>query len=487
MPLSKQLILDAFALLPESKLQSLYDYSQNVVIPDEDLLVNVTMQQMMSKAFSLAAIHFPEWTDKSDSDFGRFLIELFALFSEKDFYYVNGFANESFVSKCQNYGDLFLRGVEYGYVGRMFTPSYLVAQVTFASGTDYTYAPGDLIITDENGVFYTNASSFTIAASGSPTTTSIPLFCGAITKIEAPYNGYRVDLVESNIGIETIMVAINGIAWSKVGMFGNSSATDKHFIVIPEEDGSCSIYFGNGTNGMEPSVDDVISISYVRSKVVQGIGATLSINKSSSAKVASAPSQVSFDLGYFPETLDELRQNILLYKNSYNTLNTVDAVRLFLNKQAGIKRSHAVVIGTYVYFRYIPSDGSIPTNYSALEALLTPILTMGFTPTGAATTFIPVGPIAVTAYYLSSANAGFVSSSIKQIISDYTNPLISADYGQDFSRNDLLHLCRQKIPALQNLVFTTVAGGSPVDITVDEGEIMQVVSTGDITVTLIPV
>jgi hypothetical protein len=62
------------------------------------------MKQMMDKAFSLA-----------DSIPGQievfwFLVAFFnrviALFSEKDFYYINGYANENLLSKMSVYSDV---------------------------------------------------------------------------------------------------------------------------------------------------------------------------------------------------------------------------------------------------------------------------------------------------------------------------------------------------------------------------------------------
>ena len=113
--MNKEQLLQHFAGLDTSVLQKLYKYSNLLIIPDEDLLTNVTMSQMVEKAHSLADVYFPEWTDRSKSDFGQFLIELFALFSEKDFWYINAFANEGILRKMRSYSNVFSKVVSMGY------------------------------------------------------------------------------------------------------------------------------------------------------------------------------------------------------------------------------------------------------------------------------------------------------------------------------------------------------------------------------------
>lgn len=82
---TKEELLQYFAGLDIALLQRLQKYSQLLIIPDEDLLTNATMVQMVEKAHSLADVLFPQWTDRSKSDFGEFLVELFAVFQRKTF------------------------------------------------------------------------------------------------------------------------------------------------------------------------------------------------------------------------------------------------------------------------------------------------------------------------------------------------------------------------------------------------------------------
>jgi len=487
--MSKQTIITYLSTLSLSKLERLYDYARNIIIPEKDLLTNVTMQQMVKKSLELADINFPEWTDRSDSDFGRFLVELIALFSEKDFYYINGFANETFISKCKVYSDLFVRAVEFGYSPVMYTSSKSSISLTFGIGSAISYNRGDVIIADDSGNTFTNLYPFTVPEVLVGTTSIVTTFAqGDVIKKEDIYNGYRIDISETNIDAESVVILMNGLPWTKVPNFGQSLADDLHFIVLPEMDGSISIYFGDNTYGKSPSVDTQVSLSYIRSRVYTDFIGSGSINSSLNTRPLSSFSVISTTVGYVGETLEQLRQNTLLFKNTYLTVNQTSSIVLFLNRQPSVKRSYANVIGTSVYFRVIPSDGSVASGLllTELEALVNDVVTMGYTCYGIAAEYVEVGPISADIYYLQEADASYVSETAKNIISDYTNPLVSADFGKDFNRYDLLFQIRQKIESCTNVVFTVVQGGAPTDVVLTDLQIMKAVSTGSITINLIP-
>lgn len=490
MALSKTQIINALSLMSESTLQKLYSYSSQIIIPDTDLLVDVTMQQMVAKAMKLADQYFPQWTDRSQSDFGRFLIELIGLFSEKDFYYINGFANETFLSKIKNYADLFTRATEYGYEARLTTCSTVSVDVLFASGAIHQCSPGEIRFIDENGVTYTNPYAQVLTASGSNGSFYFVLCAGDLNTVTDNYNGYRFDITDNNVDIKnSLSVYINGVQWTRVPFFGLSTPTDTHYMAIPEEDGSVSLYFGDSINGLEPNIDDTITATYVRAKSFETPGTNLVVNKSDATRPAlGIATTYSSTTGSLGESLEELRSNALSYKQAPTTMNTEDSVRLFLNKQAGVKRSSVVCLGNTVQYRVIPSDGTIATDafLVSLGSLLTG-LTMGYTLSRQQTTYINCGPISLDLYYLAGADPSLVSAKTKNIISDYTNPMVLAEYGQDFSLYGLLHLVRSAVPDVQNIVYTMVAGTTPANIAVGSAEIMQPVSVGDITLNLIPV
>ena len=150
MAVTKDSLLQYFKTLDVSVLQRLQKYAQLLIIPDEDLLVNATMSQMVDKAHSLADALFPTWTDRSKSDFGEFLVELFALYSEKDFWYINALANESILRKMRSYGNAFSKASTMGYKVTLCKGSSADFSVTFSAGELVTYQRGDLVVKVNN-------------------------------------------------------------------------------------------------------------------------------------------------------------------------------------------------------------------------------------------------------------------------------------------------------------------------------------------------
>ena len=238
MATTKEQLLAYFRGLDTATLEKLKKYSELLIIPDEDLLVNATMSQMVEKAHDLADSLFPEWTDRSKSDFGEFLVELFALFSEKDFWYINAFANEGILRKMRSYSNAFSKASSMGYQPTTCKAAQCNFSVTFKAGESIRYERGDLIV-DVNGIEFTNDDAFTLEKSAAELSKVLTLHEGKHIAEDVTYNGYNVLIRKSNIDIDSIVVTIDNIVYTRVSNFGFSSADSTHYMVFPEEDGFC--------------------------------------------------------------------------------------------------------------------------------------------------------------------------------------------------------------------------------------------------------
>ena len=182
---NKETLLAYFSGLPLSTLQKLRRYSELLIIPEEDLLTNATMIQMVDKAHLLADSLFPEWTDRSKSDFGEFLVELFALFSEKDFWYINAFANESILRKAHSYSNVFAQVSALGYTPTLCKGATATFSLTFAAGNAATYKRGDLTVM-VGDIPFTNDEDFNVPAE--ETTLTLLLHAGTFTSEDITFN-----------------------------------------------------------------------------------------------------------------------------------------------------------------------------------------------------------------------------------------------------------------------------------------------------------
>ena len=256
---TKESLIRYFSTLDVATLEKLKNYSNLLIIPDEDLLTNATMMQMVSKAHDLADALFPEWTDRSKSDFGEFLVELFALFSEKDFWYINAFANEGIFRKMRSYSNAFSKASSLGYQPTTCKGSSANFSVTFAKGERIVYGRGELIIT-ANGMDFSNDKDITIETSAGELTKTLTLSEGKQVAEDVTYNGYSIFLSKDNIDIDSIAITIDNISYTRVKNFGDSGKDSHHFMVLPEENGACSIYFGKDDFGVQPALGKTITV-----------------------------------------------------------------------------------------------------------------------------------------------------------------------------------------------------------------------------------
>ena len=118
-----------------------------------------------------------------------------------------------------------------------------------------------------------------------------------------------------------------------------------------------------------------------------------------------------------------------------------------------------------------------------METAITPYLENGYGVSGLATTYVDVSTIAAEIYILTGHDIPNAVSLTKQLIQDYTNPLVLAEYGGDFSLAGLEFLLKSKIPGLQNVVFITVAGIAAADVVVANTSILKKIALTDITIT----
>lgn len=471
MATTKEQLLQYFRTLDVSTLEKLQKYSKLLIIPDEDLLVNVTMSQMVEKAHSLADSLFPEWTDRSKSDFGEFLVELFALFSEKDFWYVNAFANEGLLRKMRSYSNAFSKASSMGYQPVTCKGATCSFNVSFVAGEAIRYERGDLIV-NVKGIKFTNDDSFEVSKSVAKSSQVLLLHEGTHVAEDVTYNGYSILIRKANIDIDSIIVTIDNVIYTRVRNFGYSSSDSMHFMVLPEEDGSCSIYFGSNGFGIQPSIGKSVRVEY---RTCQGSDgntkiALAEINDSLSDREATAASMVTVaEGGVYAETLTSIKEKAPLYFNTKRAAINETIAQDIINGFSFVHKSKVVVIGREVVYRIIPTSGYLEPTFAELAIIAEefhPYIMAGYV--GAYTTntyknlMVAANPsatkIILDAIILSGYNASTIESSLRQIMEDITNPLVSAEYGGSFIKTDTNILMRSRVSGVQNVTFKVQVG-----------------------------
>lgn len=490
---TKEEMLNTISELPLGVVERLYNYSQRLIIPDERMLSSVTMQQMVEEANSIADEVFPEWTDRSKSDFGMFLVELMALFSEKDFWYVNALANESLLLRMRSYSRAFIRAVELGHSPTVLNSASGTFDVTFdASVTGTDYAPGQLILQNEAGQQFSNITDFNVPSSVGSYVKSVTLHEGTFVSDTFSFNGYGIPIRRQNVAINTIRIFLDGVEWTRVKVFGQSSSTNEHYMVLPEDDGTCTIFFGTGGYGKTPALGSSFVVSFMVTNGSEGNVApsTLTVQKFLAGRTILGQVQnATLTGGEDQETLDSMKQTTLNYFTGKNSCFNAATTEKFLNSQPEIIKSRVRILGNIVMFYVQPKDGTVASGglLTDLETRLDKYIVNGFVASGNATSYVNASPISATFYYLQGYDSAAIITEGKQLISDYTNPVVFAEYGADFDLSQLSVLLISKIAGLQNVVFNTVAGVPAANVVVGNTAILNKVSTANITITAIAV
>lgn len=498
MATTKEQLLSYFRGLDTATLEKLKKYSELLIIPDEDLLVNATMIQMVDKAHDLADSLFPEWTDRSKSDFGEFLVELFALFSEKDFWYINAFANEGILRKMRSYSNAFSKASSMGYQPTTCKAAQCNFSVTFKAGEAIRYERGDLIV-DVNGIEFTNDDTFVLEKSASELSKVLTLHEGKHIAEDVTYNGYNVMIRKSNIDINSIIVTIDNIVYTRVSNFGFSSTDSTHYMVLPEEDGSCSIFFGSNGFGVQPSIGKSIRVEY---RTCQGSDGNTPINVAeindslSDREAISASMITPAEGGVYAETLTSIKERAPLHFNTKRAAINEEIAQDILNGFSFVYKSKVSVIGNEVTYRIIPVSGYLePTDAEVkkIESEFTPYIMAGYNGSYVSNSYKNLLTVAnsmaskiiLDAIVLPGYNLGTIESSLRQLMEDATNPLVGADYGGSFLKTDMDILMRSRVAGLQSVSFRLKIGTQETimpDVTLEDTEIFRKISQEDITV-----
>lgn len=489
METTKEQLLQYFRNLDISTLEKLQKYSKFLIIPDEDLLVNATMSQMVEKAHSLADSLFPEWTDRSKSDFGEFLVELFALFSEKDFWYINAFANEGIFRKMRSYSNAFSKASSMGYQPITCKGAICNFNVSFAAGEVIRYERGDLVV-DVNGIKFTNDDGFEVSKSASESSQVLLLHEGTHVAEDVAYNGYNIFIRKANIDIDSILVTIDNVAYTRVRNFGYSSSDSTHFMVLPEEDGSCSIYFGSNGFGVQPSIGKSVRVEYRTCHGSDGNTeiTLVEINDSLFDREATAASMVTAaEGGVYAETLTSIKEKAPLYFNTKRAAINETVAQDIINSFSFVHKSKVVVIGREIVYRIIPTSGYLEPTSAELTTIAKefhPYIMAGYVGSNTTNTYknlmTAANPsatkIILDVIILSGYNASVIERSLRQIMEDITNPLVSAEYGGSFVKTDTDILMRSRISGVQSVTFKVQVGTQEQimsDVTLGETEIFR--------------
>lgn len=484
MAATKQELVRQVSLLPIDTIQKLLNYANLIMIPDENLVSSVTMKQLVDKAHELANIYFPEWTDRSKSDFGEFLVELFAIFSEKDFWYINAFANESILQKMRSYSNAYMKAISMGYKPQTITPASMTAKISFRSGKfDETIPIGGIILSVGSKQFFNNK---VYNLSQLANYLNMDFSEGTHNTDSFIFNGYNIFIKRQNVNPKTIEVYIDGAAWERVDNFANASKDSKQFMVIPEDDSSVVIYFGTNGVGKTPDLGASISVTYDICSGSKGnidYTAEYSLLSSATTREATLDNVVVYPKGGTDsDSLQQLVASAQQYNYNHGAVINVATGEAMLNSYNFVYQSKIVATGLSLVYYIIPYNFTQPTDSqkSFLAKNFEPRVLMGYSIKLQDNNYVGLlnelkaTKIRISLYVQNGYSKDAVKSQAVSILQDFTNPLAKATYGGSFKKSEVDSYMRSEIPGLTKATFQAYVNNNYVnfnDVTLNETQI----------------
>ena len=463
---TKAELLKQFEQFDKSTLEKLLNYGTLILIPETDLLTEVTQYQLVQKAHALADQLFPEWTDRSASDFGQFLVELFALFSEKDFWYLNAFSSESLLHKMAVYSNAYWRARELGYQPDSFTSATTKIRLTFEPGPEVLIAVGDIVLAREGTeIKVSNTKPLLVQQSAAVVNHVLDFAHGVYTTKTKDFNGKSFRLTETNIDASSMsLVDGGGIEWLKTNSFAETEATDKVYLVIPEENATADIVFGNNVFGYRPPAGLSMTATYRRGGGTIGnqeeIGTYTLQETVSGRTISSQVELLPLSGGVDQESLPSIQANAPLYFRTKGTVINPAACTDLLNRRPDVYQAFSYVWTKFVYFYVIPADGTTATTafLEELRVFVNSVLIMGFESSPMQTTYVDLATTSYTAFALNGFVLAEKEVEIRELLMEYTDPLRLAKYGTPYNFAKVVSHVVSNVEGLTNMIVDTVQG-----------------------------
>jgi hypothetical protein len=219
--------------------------------------INRSYEQIKASVLARLGINNPEITDHSESNPLIILISIFAGIAEMLNYYIDNMAREAFLEVARRYSSVVLHSKGIDYRIRAINPASVDVLVSmYASnlpinlGGPVTFPSGTIVSTGNGTEFITLADLIIPAGQHQG-------YVGArqVTKEVGVDLGLTTGLAKEQFSLGTnyvhnsIILNIGGDAWTEVDSLGNSTPTNKHYIVDIHQDGIAYIVLGDGTFG----------------------------------------------------------------------------------------------------------------------------------------------------------------------------------------------------------------------------------------------
>ena len=246
---------------------------------------------LVESLLDTAAVRLPEWTDRSENDIGRLLLELFAYVGDTILYYQDRVAAEAFLATAVERRSVIDLLALIGYelstpapaaVGLALTPQdtntvvrvdvgarFATVAAAGRPAVEFSYLPVDGRPLQQMPVAGPDGRPRPIrftALNATPVSSDLGQSVGLENQ------GFRlpqtpVILARDPVVWDGLIVEVQTAGvwerWERHTSLLESAADDPHFVVHVDEDDSATVYFGDGTYGRIPPAAAPLRASYL--------------------------------------------------------------------------------------------------------------------------------------------------------------------------------------------------------------------------------
>jgi len=457
--MTKEEIIAQLRLVDKETLEKVFNYTRLSFVPNPATLSKVTSFQLVEEAHAVADVVFPEWTDRSKSDFGQFLVETFAAFGEKAIWYLNYYASLSNIQNTQSYYSAFLKALYSGYFPKLYVPSVLSIEISYTNTQTASAAATEIQAIVEN----TALNSFEpvlFPATAIPNTAVIKVGAVQYTSFSISYAGKEIFLPDIDIYLASIEVFVNAqkylVTFDKV-----ESSTENYCLVYPREDDGAILLFSESV-GAVPEIGDSVNVRYVfggRELYTASAASAIEFSNLPETLTVLSASVVS-NIPFSPaDTLASLQRNLrnnVLLRGGINNKQSAEA---YLRNESSVKESYAEFVYSIIIFRVV-REGGAETSTEFLTQLtnkLSPFLSQGFSLIGTSNVFVPVSDLVLTASFAEGTqNIDEIAARLHYAIYEYLNPYLLGTYGRGIRFNELFSVCVSLYRNLINLSVSSI-------------------------------
>jgi len=404
---------------------------------------------------------FPRWTDYNRSNFGTVLIEAFAYVGDILAYYQDAQARETRWSTAVRRASIIslARLINYTLDGAVAATVDMDVTITrpVSPGGQVTIPIGTFVKTAEliDPVRFQVVTADLVIAPGD--TAGIMTVENSETHEDVfearGENGEEFTLSQVPFLDDSDVMTIDALAWTRVDSFLDSDPTDRHYVVLVDENDRATFRTGDGINGAVPPAGGTVLVSYKTGGGDDGNVEAGTITKFEPGSwtdslgnpvVVTVTNPLAASGGYDRETVARARE---LAPRSLRVLNRCVARRDFEDlavQVPGVARALMLTKGEDVAvpdFNYgllfvVPTGGGTPTGVllTAVEDYINDgfptMLTFGWEAR------VPVYNtinVVATVYLAQDAEEDTVATSVRQALSDFFAPL-----NADGSTNELV-------------------------------------------------